>query len=83
MRHRKASLHCTFCALEFDSPAPALSLGKPVGISDVYLQGLRKGANWIRETDWSQLQTGYQRLMLRSCKPALGMWLHRPWRMDM
>lgn len=31
LRHRKANPCCTFCALEFHSPAPAFSLEKPMG----------------------------------------------------
>lgn len=32
LRHKRANPCCTFCALEFHSPAPASSLEKPVGI---------------------------------------------------
>lgn len=85
LRHRKANPRCTFCALEFHSPAPAFSLEKPIGTMTGPPPRTKKRSKLDQRegTDWSQTWASYQGLTLLPCKQALRMWLHGPWRMDM
>lgn len=83
LRHRKATPHCTFCALEFHSPTHCPSLEEPVGMTCPPPRTTKRSKLDWGGIDWSQLRAGSQGLMLPPCKRALGTWLHKPWRMDM